>query len=362
MNFLKRLSEKPRSFLFALSLFQILFVGLLDYVTGPQLAMSIFYLFPVLLAVLFMGRRGGVVISVAGALVWFIADILTPEAPQPVSTGIKIWNALVGLNFFLIITYLVSALRRAREKQSELIQFLVHDLRSPLGNVLMGLKAFQKAVTDLPETPRVLIEMAVTSGQWMLALINSLLDLSKMEEGKLTVAIKPVPAAELADQAIQQVALIAAHGKVPLRLDRSLGDVSVRADRELTIRVLVNLLGNAVKMTPQGKEVVLRFSEPDPGAVAHLKSCPPMVQFAVEDNGPGISEELAHKVFDKFFQVETGVRHGTGLGLTFCKMGVEAQKGRIWLESVPGQGTRVFVALPRTPESAATDVPGTNQG
>jgi signal transduction histidine kinase len=361
MNFLKRLSEQPRSLLFALSLFQILFVGFLDYVTGPQLAMSIFYLFPVLLAVLFMGRRSGVVISVAGALVWFVADILTPEAPQPVSTSIRIWNALVGLNFFLIITYLVSALRRAKEQQNELIQFLVHDLRSPLGNVLMGLKAFQKSVTDLAETPRVLIEMAVCSGQWMLALINSLLDLSKMEEGKLKVALEPVTAAELADQAIQQIALIAEHGKVPLRLDRSLGDVSVLADRELTVRVLVNLLGNAVKMTPQGKEVVLRVSEPTASAASHLPSSPAMVQFVVEDNGPGISEELAHKVFDKFFQVETGVRHGTGLGLTFCKMGVESQKGRIWLESVPGHGTRVFVALSQTSGAEKTGSPDTNK-
>ena len=115
MNVIEYLTKKPKSFLIALGVVQVILVALLDYFTGPHLAFSIFYLFPILLVVIILGRKGGIAISVISAIAWFVIDILTTNLTiHPI---IRLWNAVVGLNFFLIITYLVSALIQEHEKE-----------------------------------------------------------------------------------------------------------------------------------------------------------------------------------------------------------------------------------------------------
>jgi signal transduction histidine kinase len=110
------------------------------------------------------------------------------------------------------------------------------------------------------------------------------------------------------------------------------------ADRWVLIRILVNLLSNALKYTPSGGTITLTVAMDDG-----------WVHFSVKDQGPGIPKEYLERIFDRFVQVEArkaGAAVGTGLGLTFCKLAVEAHGGRIWLESEVGNGTTVHFVMP----------------
>lgn len=339
-RFFTLLNRQPRHLILALGIFQLVLVGTIDYLTGPDLAFSIFYLFPVLVAVISLGRRAGFVASIMSAIAWLIVDMLTPRHNAgPAYHFLNVWNALVNLNFFLIITFSISAMRAARQKQDELLHFIVHDLRSPLSNVLMGMQALSlPEVGTLNPAQQEVLARAVSSGRWMETLINSLLDLSRLESGQMRLELLDVTVPELIEEAVQQVSLQAGNRGVHLER-RNLAHVDwVRLDRALTVRILVNLLSNALKFTSRGKTVTLETSLREGNLL-----------FSVIDQGPGIPKEYLAAVFDKFVQVEArqaGIMTGNGLGLTFCRLGVEAQGGCIWMESELGLGTTVKFILP----------------
>lgn len=340
------LEKQPRAFVICLGIVQLALVGVIDYLTGPDLAFSIFYLFPVLVALFAYGRRWGLVASVLSAAAWFVVDMLTPRhfvtAP---GNAMRFWNALVHLNFFLIVTFSISAMRLARKRQEELVHFIVHDLRSPLGNMMLGLQALsQPELGTLNPCQQEFLARALSSGTWMSTLINSLLDLSRLENGRLELTSSEVDVQWLLEEALQQIALPAELHKVRLTRQNHAGVKTIQIDGALTLRILVNLLSNAVKFTPSGKTVSLAVAA-NPGEVA----------FSVADEGPGVPKEFLESVFDKYFQVEarqSGVLVGSGLGLSFCAMGVRAQGGRIWMESEPGQGSTVKFTVPRLPRCA----------
>lgn len=144
------------------------------------------------------------------------------------------------------------------------------------------------------------------------------------------------------DSSVQQIALLAAQKHVAIAPQLDTDTSSVRADRELATRVLVKVLGNALRFSPPESSVTVR--------VAPWTS--DMPAFSVHDQGPGIPKDWADKIFDKFTQVDArkdGAAVGSGLGLTFCELAVQAQGGRIWLESEVGNGTTVFFTLPVVP-------------
>lgn len=348
-NFLRR---QPRSFVIGLGIVQLFLVGLVDYLTGPDLAFSIFYLLPVLLAVFSFGRTWGLIASVASAAAWFIVDMLTPRSALAASgAALRFWNSLVHLNFFLIITLTISALRTAQKKQEELVHFIVHDLRSPLSGMLLGLQTLGlPELGPLNPCQREILARATNSGSWMATLINSLLDLSRLEHGRLELAVAECGVEDLLDEALQQIALPAELHKVRLARRNQAQTERVRVDRALALRILLNLLSNAVKFTPQGKAVTLAAAAGEGEVV-----------ISVEDEGPGVPKEYLAAVFDKYFQVEArqaGALTGSGLGLSFCAMGVRAQGGRIWMESEPGRGTAVRFTVPRVPPAAPRSCDG----
>jgi len=336
MDFLRK---QPRFILYALGFFLVIIVGVLDFLTGPDLAFSVFYLFPILLGVFLMGRRGGVIISIFGAIVWYLADILTSTSHT--HPAILAWNAIVNMMIFFLVTFTFEAFRQQRKKQEELMQFIVHDLRSPLSNVMIGLKTIEIMGGDgLGDAQKRTFNRALASCRWMSTLIDSILDLSRMESGHLHLKVSSVSLRDLVDVALQQVAMWAEHNSIELVRRLEVEDqTAIRADREVAVRVLVNLLSNAIKFTPSGKSITLSVARHEPGELV----------FCVADQGRGVPKEWASRVFDKYSQVEArnvGPLGSSGLGLTFCRMCIEAQQGRIWLESKDGQGTRIFFTLP----------------
>lgn len=338
MKLLEYLSKRSRLFLLVLSFVLIVLVGTFDYLTGPELAFSIFYLIPIFLVAWLAGGGTGVVMSIAGATVWLIADLLAEHSYS--HPAIPYWNAIVRLGFFLIVTYALSTLRASKKRQEELGQFIVHDLRSPLANVMIGLHTLQDIAGEaMDATQKDLVKMCMISGDRMLTLIKSLLDLARLESGQMPLQLGKVNVKELIESSLNQVSVWAGRNQVVLMPQLDTDIEKVYADHGVTARVLVNLLSNAIKFSQPESTVIVRVAPFSPNAVA----------FSVADQGRGISKEWADKVFDKFSQAEVGKTRGevgSGLGLTFCRLAVEAQGGQIWLESEINKGTTVTFTLP----------------
>jgi signal transduction histidine kinase len=152
---------------------------------------------------------------VASATAWFIADLMAghvyshPAAPY--------WNTAVRLGFFLIVSYVLSALKASIDRQEELAQFIVHDLRSPLGNVITGLQTLQEAAEKtMDATQKELVGICLTSSNYMLLLINSLLDLARLESGHIPLQLVETSTSELIESSFGQVAIWAERKQVTL--------------------------------------------------------------------------------------------------------------------------------------------------
>jgi signal transduction histidine kinase len=179
------IERQQKSTLFAIALGLAALVWSVDYSTGPFLSVSIFYLIPIVLAAWWLNLRAGVGLSLLNALAWLGTDIVTnTNVPTPF---IHYWNATVRLGVFLIVTYTLVSLRRTRHRQEELMSFVVHDLRSPLSNIITGMNLLDQVLETENETIQDLVNVAMSSGRRMLVQINSLLDLARLENGKLPV-------------------------------------------------------------------------------------------------------------------------------------------------------------------------------
>jgi len=218
--------------------------------------------------------------------------------------------------------------------KDDLIHMIVHDLRSPL-TVIMGNVETALFLAQDPRQKEIL--QRVTSGcEGMLTMIGNLLDVSRMEEGKLEPRLEEFPLAEVIQANLDILSPAAARWNKPIVCHAPEDLPLLHADRELMRRILANLLGNALKYSPPGKpiEIDARYDEERSEFL-----------ISVTDHGIGIAPEFHQKIFDKFGQIEakqSRERVGSGLGLTFCRMAVEAHGGRIWVESVPEESFTSF--------------------
>jgi signal transduction histidine kinase len=235
---------------------------------------------------------------------------------------------------------MTDSLRQLEGLRRDLISMIVHDLKSPLTSILVS---FDYLLTGqagtIPAEQRKFLMLGHRSGTELLMLIQNLLDVAKMEEGKLVLNKQTFSLQEWADEIINSFKPVAEAGKKQLHLDVWENLPPVEADRSLLGRVLGNLLANALRHTPLGTGRV----------VVTLSRRTEQVCIEVRDNGQGIPQEYQTRIFEKFVQVErkrAHLRTGTGLGLTFCKMVVEAHGGRIFVHSVPEEGSTFTFLLP----------------
>jgi two-component system sensor histidine kinase/response regulator len=223
--------------------------------------------------------------------------------------------------------------------RDDLTHMIVHDLRTPLTSVMAGMQSLE-AVGDLNETQQEMLGIAVDGGQTLLGMINDLLDVDKMESGSLQLDYALLSAAELAASAVSQVALLAESSHLTLGPQIAADLPPFQGDEDKLRRTLVNLLGNAMKFTRAGGMVTVAVRQADDGR---------SLLFSVSDTGEGIPAEAFERIFEKFGQVDSrqgGRKMSTGLGLTFCKLAVEAHGGRIGVESVPGKGSTFSFTIP----------------
>lgn len=229
--------------------------------------------------------------------------------------------------------------RRNRELELKrmLAQSIVHDLKSPLSAVLGNLDLLSMRVD---QGQQYLIDRSRQGASRMLKMILNLLDVEALDEGKMQLREEPVDAVGVARAAVEECASSAAIAQVSIELD-AVDEAWVRADRSVLRRVLDNLLSNAFTHTPSGGTVEVT-----------VLGRPEGVEISVEDSGPGIPEEHRDTIFDKYRQVDGSEPTGAsnrGLGLTFCKMAIEAHGGTIWVEQAPGGGARFRTILPDAP-------------
>ncbi len=196
------------------------------------------------------------------------------------------------------------------------------------------------AVGALTQDQKKILQLGVKSAKDLLRMIQNLLDLAKMEEGRLELNREQVSLLEVAAECVDGLEAHIHREKKVVSVEVPNKLPKIWADRDLLLRVLANLLANALKHTTEGAEIAIRASLAEDGS---------SVTVSVRDNGEGIPKEYLGKIFDKFQQAEAKKRRfrvGSGLGLAFCKMAVEAHGGSVWVESELGKGSEFFVRLP----------------
>jgi signal transduction histidine kinase len=226
-------------------------------------------------------------------------------------------------------------LERALRAREALLATVAHELRNPLSVILMQTS---NLLARPPEGPRkaevqTSTEAIRISADRMDRLIGELLDVARIDAGRLTVIPRRTSAASLVEEALATEAGLAAEKDLKLTAEIET-ECDVLCDRDRILQVFSNLIGNATKFTPAGGSVVLRVEDQDDE-----------VWFTVADSGPGISPEIRRRVFDSFWQAEVGSRSGLGIGLWIAKGIVEAHGGEIWVEG-DGAGCSVVFTLP----------------
>ncbi|GAB4272041.1 MAG: hypothetical protein Kow0080_18020 [Candidatus Promineifilaceae bacterium] len=262
------------------------------------------------------------------------------------STVVTLALAQGGLSFlvlYIIVLHLDKliaerneALKREQHLRNELTQLIVHDLKNPLSVITSGLSLVSRGqFAHSPETQQKLVAQLEESGQNLIRLINDLLDVERMEAGKLVPEKGVVDLKSLIGERIQAYRILAQTNKQELKLFMPTAPVKVSVDRDLIERVMNNLLANALKFTPEEGVIAVTLSR------AHKD-----VVIFVDDNGPGVPVSERERIFEKFGQIERAERRGSGLGLTFCKMAVEAHGGLLTVLDSPWGGARFVVHLP----------------
>jgi signal transduction histidine kinase len=233
-------------------------------------------------------------------------------------------------------------LLRLEKIKEGLFHMIVHDLRNPLAALYGYIELIAMDKQNFSQYQIETLEKSMSSCMDLNEMIQSLLDIYKMEEGKLTPKKEITHFKGLIQQIIEQFVLKAAGKEVSLSFNSSENLSPLPVDRSLIRRVVANLINNAIRHTPSGGKIEVRL-QPDPENGA--------LQLSVCDTGDGLAPEYHQKIFEKFEQAtlkKKGVNVGaTGLGLAFCKMAVEAHHGKIWVKSDgEGKGAEFHFTLP----------------
>jgi NtrC-family two-component system sensor histidine kinase KinB len=225
-------------------------------------------------------------------------------------------------------------LQRMRD---DLTNTIVHDLRSPLSSILGSLYFIEELVEDQdPASPtREALTISIRGANKLMNLVNSLLDIARLSAGQALVELHPQRLEMILDAAVEYLLPLAGDGEITLSKIVEPDLPLVLVDEDKINRVIVNLIDNALKFTPRGGQVTVsaeRWLNSDDGSY---------VRCIVRDTGPGIPPEYRSRIFERFVQISNrqGRRRGTGIGLNFCQLAVEAHGGRIWVDEAPGGGS-----------------------
>ena len=229
-------------------------------------------------------------------------------------------------------------LAEASQHKSQFLANMSHELRTPLNAILGYTELIADGIYGVPpEKMQAVLKRVESNGKHLLGLINAVLDLSKIEAGQLVIDLADYSLKDVVQTVCTAVEPLATDKKLALKTEVSAGLPPGRGDERRLTQVLLNLVGNAIKFTDAG-EVVVKAGASNGS-----------FELSVRDTGPGISAADQAKLFQEFQQADNSItrkKGGTGLGLAISKRIIEMHGGKIWLESVVGQGSTFFVTLP----------------
>ncbi len=280
---------------------------------------------------------------------------LQAGADDFITKPIDIGELVAKINALLRIRYLHRKLRENYEQLKKLentkellVRMIIHDLKNPLMALVSSLELLNLKTKDIISEKEIFSpHHALKITERILRLIQNLLDITKMEEGKLRLNYTPIDIKEIFKEIKEMFAAEATQkgATINYKIDK----VPIfKADKDLLLRILENLVSNALKsLYPKDRR---------PGLIAlkAKQSGERFVEISVRDNGCGIPKDNFRKIFDKFTQIELkkDQKHfHTGLGLPFCKLAVETHGGKIWVESIVGQGSQFNFVIPINPMS-----------
>jgi signal transduction histidine kinase len=267
------------------------------------------------------------------------------DVEEPVRAGDRFWLPRAAVvtgaddtaSEIVVSLQDVTQLKRFESMKGDLVATVAHELRTPLTSLRMAVHlCLEQAAGPLTPQQQELLSAARSDGERIQALADDLLDLSRVQAGRLELALATVPASALVDAA-DGVPRAAAEAKGIALVREILPDCPpVYADRDRAALVLANLLNNAVRHTPRGGRIVVSAQAEDA-----------RVRFEVSDDGEGIPAEYVAHVFDRFFRVPgRDAQGGTGLGLAIAREIVQAHGGTIGVDSAVGRGSRFYFTLP----------------
>ncbi len=222
--------------------------------------------------------------------------------------------------------------------RDEFLAIVSHDLRNPLGSITMAADYLceKLSYTTADEDTKELLDIIKRNAGQANRLISDLMDMERIAAGKLSLQVKTHITSEIIQDSINSFQAHALKKKLLLSANSEIYAVPVvKCDRDRISQVFSNLIGNAIKFTPNGGSITLSARVFDS-----------RVEISIADSGPGIPEDMLQKVFGRFLQIGKNDRNGLGLGLYISKMIVEAHFGRMWVESKLGQGSTFYFTLP----------------
>lgn len=236
-------------------------------------------------------------------------------------------------------------LQKQESMRDQLVHMIVHDMRSPLQGIFMGAEMIESELRQsgnnaLADDVGPLLE----AGRNLKDMISTLLDISRMEAGSMPVDLQDCDLRSIIDRALESLGALAR--EAPLHYAPPAEPVPVHCDAEITRRMVQNLVANAIQHTGNDRRILIS-----------IQKVQDAVTLLVRDSGPGIPPEDHQRIFEKFaIATDKGKRKqgGTGLGLSFCKLAAEAQKGEIGVESEIGKGSTFWFTLPAEASNLAT--------
>jgi len=344
-----------------------LLVAYLDYVTGTEISLSIFYLIPILVVTWYTGLVAAVLVSIMGAILVYLTDITIGEANYS-SPAVAYWDTAVRLGFFLTVSLAIASLHRSmkllksraeelanayhtldetRKEQilmrDHLLSHVSHELRTPLAAIHQFVTLVSDGVAgDLTPQQKEFLGVAVRNVKQLDRMIADLLDSTRAEAGKLRLTRKDISIAGMVEETVEVFNFAAATKSLHLSAKTEPNLPLVNADPIRLHQVLTNFLDNAMKYTPAGGSILIRAGT--------WTGKPGYLHVSVSDTGPGIPMEAQKMLFLRFSQVgneaDTASRKGLGLGLYISSEIVKLHGGEIWADSETGKGSVFHFAVP----------------
>lgn len=262
-------------------------------------------------------------------------EILVPNVNYNQSDTVQFASRSAGKVYILKN---ITAFREREEAKTNFIATISHELKTPISSIKMSLKLLQdKRVGTINQEQLELIENIKDDSERLLKITSELLDLSQVETGNIQLNFVNVKPGQIVDYALDSVKFQAEQKGVQLEFINNKMLPEVNADVEKTAWVLVNFLSNALRYSSEKSKVIIQVKENNK-----------QVEFSVKDSGKGIDEQYQKRLFDRYFQVPTDGQNksGSGLGLAISRDFIEAQNGKIWVESAMGEGSKFSFSLP----------------